>query len=108
MVVVETYYQILGLEDVCMHFKFCLRGKKILLRLISHQYFSVRINRPPAIMQQYFSLRINQHQAPAKRTNKQEVEVGELYNDDGEDGEVSISLNETSVIIELDLIYAGR
>jgi hypothetical protein len=36
------------------------------------------------------------------------VEVGELYNDDGEDGEVSISLKETSVIIELDLIYAGR
>jgi hypothetical protein len=30
--------------------------------LISHQYFSLRTNQPPAINQQDFSLRINQHQ----------------------------------------------
>jgi hypothetical protein len=31
------------------------------LLAISHQYFSLRTNQPPAISQQYFSLRTNQH-----------------------------------------------
>jgi hypothetical protein len=34
-------------------------------RFISHQYFSLGTNQPPATSQQYFSLTANQHQPSA-------------------------------------------
>jgi hypothetical protein len=41
------------------------------LSAISQQYFSLRINQPPATSQQYFSLRTNQHQSSAtSQTNR--------------------------------------
>jgi hypothetical protein len=41
------------------------------LLAISHQYFSLRTNQPPAISQQYFSLRTNQHKPSAtSQTNR--------------------------------------
>jgi hypothetical protein len=35
------------------------------LSATSQQYFSLKINQPPATSQQYFSFRINQHQPSA-------------------------------------------
>jgi hypothetical protein len=44
------------------------------LSVTSQQYFSLRINQPPATGQRYFSLRRNQHQPSAtSQTNRPEV-----------------------------------
>jgi hypothetical protein len=48
-------------STLCTAFSTCSFG----LSATSHQYFSLRINQPPAISQQYFSLRTNQHQPSA-------------------------------------------
>jgi hypothetical protein len=43
----------------------CIIVLLLLTWLISHQYFSLRTNQPPATSQQYFYLRTNQHQPSA-------------------------------------------
>jgi hypothetical protein len=49
-----------------------LASAALLAWLISHQYFSLTTNQPPAISQQYFSLRTNQPTEQALHWEKKE------------------------------------
>jgi hypothetical protein len=53
---------------------FAGQANSLFVRLMSHQYFSLRTNQPPATSQQYFSLTANQHQPSAtSQTNRLQV-----------------------------------